>query len=425
MYIPRTDVTPNMVSVRSVDDESRTPEVCTILILFSIISTVVVVLRTYIRLFVLRTFGFNDGIMLVALMLAIGAAVAIGMETKYGLGHHTWVQPEEDLVPYMKSFYASVVVYNVAICFVKISILLQYRRVFAVKMIQHATFYGVILMTVWTITIFFLNLLVCVPVAKFWNPALPGRCLDYLTVWYVMAGYNLVTDIAIFCLPLPVIRSLQLPRKQKGMLFGVFCLGFFTCIISIIRIRTLKVAASTKDPNWDNVDAAIWSFLEVAIAIIAACLPTLRPLFSRLMPRLFASSLGRSKGPSQYGPYAQAPSSHCLANTHNARSVKSAVGTSEGTRTLHENDNSIELSPQNYKSMPSPIGYSISVKITGGEKRGRHSVDTQPRESGESHKTAKGGIQTTTVVMQEVAVQGENEEEWDARSRGGCSDTTL
>jgi hypothetical protein len=41
-----------------------------------------------------------------------------------------------------------------------------------------------------------------------------------------MASVNLVTDFIIFSMPLPVIKSLQLPKKQKLMLTFVFCLGF-------------------------------------------------------------------------------------------------------------------------------------------------------------------------------------------------------
>lgn len=59
-----------------------------------------------------------------------------------------------------------------------------------------------------------------------------------------------------------------------------------TCVISIIRIQTLRVAAETQDPTYDNAPAACWSFLELTIGVIAACLPTLRPLFVKLMPKL-------------------------------------------------------------------------------------------------------------------------------------------
>jgi hypothetical protein len=114
----------------------------------------------------------------------------------------------------------------VAVCLVKISILLQYRRIFAGPVMQRLTLIGLIFITAWAVTLAFLLSLSCMPVAKFWDPTIPGMCLDNLTIWYVMAGVNLVTDFSIFSMPLPVIKSLQLPRRQKYLLMGVFGLGF-------------------------------------------------------------------------------------------------------------------------------------------------------------------------------------------------------
>ncbi|KAH6952879.1 hypothetical protein DER45DRAFT_647549 [Fusarium avenaceum] len=324
------------VEPRSLDGSTRSPEIRAILITFSILSTTVVALRTYIRHTVLHSFGWDDGVMVVAQVFALGAAAAIGLENKYGLGYHTLEQPKDYFIPYMKAFYASVVVYNVGMCLVKIAILLQYRRVFSIRIIQQCTLYGLLFMGAWTITIAFINILICIPVAKFWNATLPGHCSDALTIWYVMAGFNLVTDIFVFCLPLPVIRSLKLPKRQKAMLLAIFSVGFLTCITSIVRIRTLKTAASTKDPNWDNVDAATWSFLEVTLAIIAACLPTLRPLFSKLMPRIFGSSYGRSNGPSTSGQYAQSRNFQYLKDVPRTRTEDRPSGSMEDTTALRE-----------------------------------------------------------------------------------------
>ncbi len=36
---------------------------------------------------------------------------------------------------------------------------------------------------------------------------------------------NIVTDFAIIILPMPVVRTLQLARKQKYALIGIFAVG--------------------------------------------------------------------------------------------------------------------------------------------------------------------------------------------------------
>ncbi|GKU23121.1 unnamed protein product [Fusarium langsethiae] len=374
---------------------SRSLEIQAVLITFSILSATTVALRTYIRTKVLNSFGLDDGLMVVAQVLATGAAVAIGLENKFGLGYHTWEQPESAYVPYMKSFYASIVIYNIAMCLVKIGILLQYRRVFAIQTIQLITCWGTALMVAWTVVIAFLNILICVPVAKFWYHDLPGRCLDPLLIWYIMAGFNLATDITIFCLPLPVIKSLNLPRKQKMMLFAIFSLGFFTCFISIYRIQTLRTAASTEDPNWDNVDAAIWSFLEITIAITAACLPTLRPLVSKLLPRMFSSTLGRSNRASRY---TQPRNSLYVGNVPRTRTDRRSK-MFDDTSTL--TDEIIPM-PVHDKALNSPHSANFSVSIRAGNQ-GAESEDTVPIYEG-------AGISAKTVIAQRVV----EEEGWDS-----------
>lgn len=126
----------------------------------------------------------------------------------------------------MKSFYASIVIYNVATCVVKMSILLQYRRIFSGPVMQKLTAIGLVFEGCWSVTLSVLLPNVCNPVSSFWDPAVPGTCLNQLAIWYVMASVNLVTDFVVFSMPLPVIKNLQLPKKQKVMLMGVFCLGF-------------------------------------------------------------------------------------------------------------------------------------------------------------------------------------------------------
>jgi len=199
----------------------------------------------------------------------------------------------------MKAFYSSIITYNVAVTLTKISIVLQYRRLFFQSILRHITLGILLALGTWGLTLSIMLPLVCTPVASFWDPSVPGRCMNFETVWYVMAGVNVATDFILFILPIPVISSLHLPRRQKLLLIVVFGLGLFPCAISIYRIRTLHAAAVSADPTWDNVGAATFSFLELTIGVVAVCLPTLRPLLAMGMPRLFESlrSSRRNQGP--------------------------------------------------------------------------------------------------------------------------------
>ena len=124
-----------------------------------------------------------------------------------------------------QSFYSSIVIYNVAVCLTKISILLQYRRIFANTALRKLILFGLGFLICWGITLCFLLPLSCIPVDAFWNPDVKGFCPDRGTIWYIMAGVNVVTDFTVFSMPIPVISSLHLPTRQKAMLLIVFTLG--------------------------------------------------------------------------------------------------------------------------------------------------------------------------------------------------------
>lgn len=73
---------------------------------------------------------------------------------------------------------------------------------------------------------------------------------------------------------------------------------FSVCITSIIRLVSLKRIADSADPTFDNVGAASWSAIECNTGIICACLPTLKPLMSKIMPGLLSTLSGSRRNTS-------------------------------------------------------------------------------------------------------------------------------
>ena len=63
--------------VGSMPSESRSAEIQAILFTFSIISVVSVALRSYVRARILRSFSYDDACAALALVLALGTAIAI------------------------------------------------------------------------------------------------------------------------------------------------------------------------------------------------------------------------------------------------------------------------------------------------------------------------------------------------------------
>ena len=119
-----------------------------------------------------------------------------------------------------------------------------------------------------------------------------GHCLNRYPVWFTNSALNIVSDVAIFLAPMPVLSQLRLPRRQRMALIVVFGLGAFVCLISMLRLRALYNISVSKDVTWDNGAAAAWSSLEVNVGIICASLPPLRKPISRVFPKIFHSTSG-------------------------------------------------------------------------------------------------------------------------------------
>jgi hypothetical protein len=82
-------------------------------------------------------------------------------------------------------------------------------------------------------------------------------------------------------LPLNLLRQLQLGRKQKVGLAGVFTVGFVIIIFAIVRLVEVTQAtqAVQQDPTKvaeSPIKLSAWSHIEGSVSVIVASLPTFR-----------------------------------------------------------------------------------------------------------------------------------------------------
>lgn len=101
-----------------------------------------------------------------------------------------------------------------------------------------------------------------------------GTCLNITALLISTAVLNIFTDIGILILPMPIVWRLQIQRSQKFAVSGVFLLGGFVCVASIVRAFYLAEVVGL-DPLWTNLNGGIWSVIEAGVGIVAACLPTM------------------------------------------------------------------------------------------------------------------------------------------------------
>ncbi|KAF6843690.1 integral membrane, partial [Colletotrichum musicola] len=193
---------------------------------------------------------------------------------------HVWTLPLEDRILYQRSFWVASFFYVNSLAAVKLTFLFQYRRVLAVPRMRKVYNALIVLVVIWAMGQGIFVCVACTPLQGFWDPRVQVKCIPNAHyAWFFSAMFNILTDIVIFVLPIPVIRSLKLPASQKAFLFGIFSLGFLTVAISCLRIKFLN---NRPDTTWENLDQALWSLGELTSAITCASLATLRPLVTRM-----------------------------------------------------------------------------------------------------------------------------------------------
>ncbi|RAL12254.1 uncharacterized protein BO97DRAFT_470459 [Aspergillus homomorphus CBS 101889] len=260
-----------------------------IAITFLSLVCLVVALRLYTRLHMVRTPGMDDLLIVGALAADIVFFAFLIVEVQNGLAEKK-AQLSEDVVrKQLKALYITIPLYNLSLTLTKLSLIFLYKRLFPTKSYQiilAITLCFVVATGLWMV---FSAILFCNPIRSFWDTSLPHTCLPETVVWSLNAAFQISTDLLLVILPMPVLAKLQIPKRQKVALILIFALGFFVCATSIIRLTTIVHLVRSPDFTEGNGLAATWSFIECNVAIICACLPPLRPFIIRFFPHLMPS----------------------------------------------------------------------------------------------------------------------------------------
>jgi hypothetical protein len=129
------------------------------------------------------------------------------------------------LTEFLKRFIVGIFLYNFTLTCSKLSIALQYRRIFTAGKTLTALWFVIAIIIISCIWPFLTTLFFCSPMRKFWEPTVEGHCLDKKGVWFSYAGANIATSSILLLLPLPAILRLQTQTKTKVALVLIFSLG--------------------------------------------------------------------------------------------------------------------------------------------------------------------------------------------------------
>lgn len=252
-------------------------------IAFACLSFVLVALRLLVRCLVNKLAGQDDYLIVGSLIMAIGLAVTYNKEAENGFGLHTEQVDYPHKVEAFKWFFAAQIIYKVATCLTKLSILSLYLRIFPNQSLRISTWVTGAIVIAYTLAACLVTVFGCHPISKAWDKKAEGKCVDIIQIWYSNSIMIILTDVMIILLPLNQIRRLQLPLFRKILLSGVFSLGIFVIACTIVRMTTVSPTTTSRDQIYYQATSNSWTFLEVNVGIICACLPVIRIPFRKLL----------------------------------------------------------------------------------------------------------------------------------------------
>ncbi|PWY88511.1 hypothetical protein BO70DRAFT_310345 [Aspergillus heteromorphus CBS 117.55] len=283
-------------------DVSQAPKILTATSITTMFALATVLARLYVRVFIIRNVGLDDYTMVLTMALSLSGWAIIIPEVMYGAGRHTvYVEKTATLASHLN--FATQGIYMWAIGLVKISIGLFLLR-FAPRRGYKIFIWAVIVLMLLYTTICFLTLIFqCKDIRSSWDLSVKSKCFaptQLLTLSYVNTSLNILTDLILAVLPAFMLRRhLQVNQRTKASLICILGLGIFACAAAIVKLSFIANYGRTGDLLWDYSSLTIWVAVESNTGIIAGSLPTLKPLFKKVLDSYSYSYRSRSRSRSR------------------------------------------------------------------------------------------------------------------------------
>ncbi|KAI1181119.1 hypothetical protein F4777DRAFT_585098 [Nemania sp. FL0916] len=295
-------------------------------IVFTVICIFFLVLRFWSAHLSRRKLRWDDFFAVLAFLAKGGLSVAGFWGTFNGLGAHISALTPDQLTVQVKILLISEFTYLLGTASVKFSMLFLYYRIYTTPAFKRWCWVVIILNAIYlsksaiwapnprhldvlanpiqaykrlliswaTVSFIPVFLTGCVPLSQYWDPKPGGWCRNTLIGDNATVAANLILDVFVLALPLPVLWRLQMSLRDKLTVTAMF--GFGAVTIGLVLWRLVVTQKTRSGSDWTETlcEVGLIASLEVFLGIIAVCVPTLGPLFNAYM-RPMLKKLGLTK----------------------------------------------------------------------------------------------------------------------------------
>ncbi|KAJ5612978.1 hypothetical protein N7510_006172 [Penicillium lagena] len=252
--------------------------------------------RLYARIFLVKKLGLDDALATFTLTLYIPFVVLCIILINLGSGRHIeyiqYVLPMTTVRKTEVLDFVAHILYTTALFTCRLSGLAFYYRLSARSgKLHQAIIVAVPLLLAAYLPQFFLLLFHCRPVTGLWpygwqHETTDYKCLSWGLVYSVNSGISLACDVLMFIIPAILIKQLHISREKKIKLSLVMFPGVLVIVISAIRVWLVAIGQWASDGSWAYNPMLAIENAEIAGTLIALSVPALKPVFGNVFSRL-------------------------------------------------------------------------------------------------------------------------------------------
>ncbi|KXG52263.1 uncharacterized protein PGRI_085470 [Penicillium griseofulvum] len=274
----------------------------------SMIPLVFVLMRLYVRLYMRRVSGWDDGIAIAAVCCLVAYAAVCHVAATLGLGEHLEIvqKTPDNLIHVALLCNIGESLAIMACTLGKTSFAITLLRIVVQRWMVIVLWFVIVTMNIINILAALFVFLQCKDPRHLWNPMIPSECWPshvFTNFSLFVGAYSGAQDFVLALLPWTIVWNLQMRKKEKFGVAVAMSLGIFAGAASIVKTIHLVALSAKADFTWELAPLLIWAAVEDGLAITAASIPALKPLLTKIFPSTASDNYNMI-------PYPRLPPSH-------------------------------------------------------------------------------------------------------------------
>ncbi|KAF6824337.1 hypothetical protein CMUS01_10283 [Colletotrichum musicola] len=269
------------------------------------VTLIFVVLRIYTRVFIVRSYGIDDHVYVLAFAFLVFYSLFTTISALYGFGQSMAdIANPDDAVRAVLFEAIGQTFAVVGMAVAKWSLGLFLLRLVNTRWHKIAIWVSMACLMGASISTCFVFWLQCTPPRYLWDRRVPGGfcSIDSTPVSMLLCILCVLVDFFYAVFPWFFIWGLQMKKREKIVILTSLSLGVFAGACGIKR--TIEVPQlSSSDYLKDTVGLIVWSAAEIAVTMVCIGIPIARPLYKRYLDKLTSRDTSKYRHQSEGASY--------------------------------------------------------------------------------------------------------------------------